>query len=343
MRSAMIAMSGGVDSSVATILAMRDGYNCAGAVMKLHTYAENSVADAKSAAEKLGVPLHLFDFSEQFEELVIKRFIDAYRRGKTPNPCVDCNKRFKFGLLLKKAKELGMECLVTGHYAQIEHCDNGRFLLKKGAHLSKDQSYMLYTLTQEQLACLRFPLGALSKSQVRELAVGAGLENANKRESQDICFVPDGDYAKFIAGYTGDLSCKGPILDTDGNYLGEHNGVVCYTVGQRRGIGLSAPHPVYVLEVHPENNTIVVGYEDMLYSKTLDINEINLIPFDRLDAPLRAMVKIRYKHDEQPATLHQIDDDAIHIEFDKPQRAITKGQAAVIYDGDVVIGGGTIV
>ena len=339
---ALVAMSGGVDSSVAAMLAMRDGFDCAGAVMKLHPYAGDSENGARSAAAKLGIPLHVFDFSDCFAAQVIDRFVAAYREGRTPNPCVDCNRRVKFGKLLDTALELGKDCVVTGHYAQVMRAGGGRYLLKKGAYPSKDQSYVLYSLTQGQLARALFPLGKLSKPQVRELARGAGLENADRRESQDICFVPDGDYAGFIAGYTGAAPRKGRFVDPDGNYLGEHDGVVRYTVGQRRGMGLAMPHPVYVLEVRPGDDTVVVGGDALLYSKTLCARDINLIPFDRLDAPLRALVKIRYKHAERPATVYQTGEDELRIEFDEPQRAITKGQAAVIYDGDVVIGGGTI-
>jgi tRNA-specific 2-thiouridylase len=341
-QSAMIAMSGGVDSSVAAMLSLRSGFDCAGAVMQLHPFAGDCKTSARDAADKLGIPLYEFDFSQLFAAQVIKPFIDAYRKGITPNPCVNCNKHLKFGGLLEKARELGKDYIVTGHYAQIEHRGDGRLLLKRAAHLSKDQSYVLYSLTQEQLAHTLFPLGGLSKTQVRELALSEGFDSAKNRESQDICFIPDGNYVNFLVEYTGDQPCKGRFVDTDGNYLGEHNGITSYTVGQRRGMGLAMPYPVYVLELRPEDNTVVVGQEDMLYSKTLYVKEINLIPFDKLDAPLKAFVKIRYKHTEQPAMVYQIDDDTLRIEFNEPQRAITKGQAAVIYDGDIVIGGGTI-
>jgi len=311
--------------------------------MKLHPNAADNEADARAAAEKLGIPLYVYDLSECFTAQVIRRFIDAYREGRTPNPCIDCNRHIKFGRLMEKAGELGMDYIITGHYARIERHGDGRFFLNKGVDLSKDQSYVLYSLTQGQLSRTRFPLGELSKSQVRELALSAGLENADRRESQDICFVPDGDYAKFITEYNGCQLQNGRFVDVDGSYLGEHNGVFRYTIGQRRGMGLAMPYPAYVLELRPDSNTIVVGRNEMLYSKALHAKDINLIPFDRLDSPLRALVKIRYKHLEQPATVNQIDEDTLRIEFDEPQRAITKGQAAVIYDGNTVIGGGTIV
>jgi tRNA-specific 2-thiouridylase len=342
-RSAMIAMSGGVDSSVAALLALRSGFDCAGAVIELHPCAADCKTDARATAEKLNIPLYEFDFSQRFATCVIEPFIDAYREGRTPNPCVDCNKHIKFGALLEKANELGKDCIVTGHYAQIEQSGNGRFLLKKGVHLSKDQSYVLYSLTQDQLARTMFPLGGLTKPQVRELALSEGFENADRSESQDICFVPDGDYAKFIAEYTGTRHQKGRFVDINGNYLGDHSGVACYTVGQRRGMGLAMPYPAYVLELRPESSTVVVGREDMLYSRTLYAKDINFIPFDKLDAPLKAQVKIRYRHAGQPAIVRQIDENTLCAKFDEPQRAITKGQAAVVYDGDIVIGGGTII
>jgi len=336
-------MSGGVDSTVAALLTIRDGYICVGAVMKLHPKAADSEAGARTVAEKLGIPLIVCDLTESFATHVINRFINEYRDGRTPNPCVDCNKHLKFGKLAEKARELGKDYIVTGHYARIEHNSNGRYLLKKSANPLKDQSYVLYSLTQDQLARTRLPLGGMSKTQVRELAHDAGLENADKRESQDICFIPDGDYVKFITEYTGVLPRKGRFIDPDGNYLGEHNGVINYTVGQRRGMGLAMPYPAYVLEVKPDDDTVIVGRDSMLYTKTLCAKEINFIPFDKLETPLRALVKIRYKHNEQPATVYQTGEDTLRIEFDEPQRAITKGQAAVIYDGDTVIGGGTII
>ena len=340
--SALVAMSGGVDSTVAAMLAIEGGLDCAGATMKLYPSGNGGEEDARSAARSLGIPFYVFDFSAFFATRVIERFVNAYREGKTPNPCVDCNKYIKFGCLLEKARELGKDYVVSGHYAQIERSAGGRFLLKKGADTAKDQSYVLYGLTQGQLARIRFPLGGATKPQVREMALGAGLENSDKRESQDICFVPDGEYAKFITEYTGDTPRKGRFVDAEGNDLGENRGVIHYTIGQRRGLGLAMMHPVYVLDIRTENDTVVIGENGLLYSKVLHINDINLIPLDKLGAPIKARVKIRYKQPEQPAAIYQIEEDTIRIEFEEPQRAITRGQAAVIYDGDVVIGGGTI-
>ena len=341
--SALAAMSGGVDSAVAAMLAIRGGLDCAGAIMKLHDFNRESVSDAGAAADKLGIPFHVLDFTGVFNARVIKRFADAYNEGITPNPCVDCNKYIKFGCLLEKARELGRNSVVTGHYARIEHSAGGRILLKKGIDPVKDQSYVLYGLTQEQLAHICFPLGGLSKQQVRELALSEGLENADKRESQDICFVTDGDYAGFIERFSGEAPRSGRFIDPDGNCLGQHKGITRYTIGQRHGLGLAMPYPAYVLEIRPEDDTIVVGRNELLYSKIFHVRDVNLISAEYLSSPVRAYVKVRYKQIEQPATVYQTGDDAAYIEFDEPQRAITKGQAAVIYDGDYVIGGGTII
>jgi len=341
--SALIAMSGGVDSSVAALLSVRDGLECAGATAKLHINEKSGEPDAREAAGRLGIPYYIFDFSESFKKLVIERFIAVYREGRTPNPCIECNRFIKFGCFMQKSTELGKDLLVTGHYARAEMDGAGRYLLKKGADLSKDQSYVLYTLKQEQLSRVHFPLGGLLKSEVRDIAREAGLANAGISESQDICFVPGGDYARFINEHTGAQPQKGRFVDTLGNDLGENDGLIKYTVGQRRGLGLAMPYPPYVLELRPEDNTVVVGKDEMLYSKSFHVNDVNLIAFEKIDSPMRVRVKIRYKHAEQPATVRQISDSSLFIEFDEPQRAITKGQAAVMYDGDVVLGGGTIV
>jgi len=335
-------MSGGVDSTVAAILMKDEGFDCSGATMKLFNGGEKTVAEARTAADRLGIPFFSFDFEDSFAKYVIDPFIADYYEGRTPNPCVVCNKYLKFGALLDKARELGKDCITTGHYAMIEQDVNGRYLLKKGADLSKDQSYVLYTLSQGQLERVKFPLGGLTKVQVREIIASEGFDITGKDESQDICFIPDGDYVEFIKDRTGKTPPTGRFVDVNGNDLGENKGVVSYTIGQRRGLGLAMPHPPYVTELRPDDNTVVVGKEEMLYSKSLDADNINLIPFDKLTAPIRAHVKIRYSDPGHIATVFQTDEDNLHIEFDEPKRAITKGQAVVIYDSEVVIGGGTI-
>jgi tRNA-specific 2-thiouridylase len=357
MSGALIAMSGGVDSSVAALLAVERGLDCAGSMMKLFDNEDiglshgegggktccsvKDAADAADVARRLGIPFYVFNFADTFREEVIDRFIRAYQNGKTPNPCIDCNRYLKFDRLLRRAKELEKEYVVTGHYARIE-TGNGRHILKKGADSSKDQSYVLYAMTQEQLGSALFPLGELNKTQVREIALEHGFVNAEKRDSQDICFVQSGSYADFIRQYTGMETPKGRFVDTNGSDLGEHKGIIHYTVGQRRGLGLSAAAPLYVCAVHPEDNNVVVGTADSLYAKTLIARDINLIPVERLDTAMKVSARIRYNQLEQPATVWQLDSDTLRIEFDSPQKAITSGQAAVLYDGETVIGGGTI-
>ena len=387
----LVAMSGGVDSSVAAYLLREQGYECAGAMMKLHTArgavnggVGESVAggaakgggkgccslddaeDARSVAFLLGIPFYVFNFTDCFSKHVIEHFLGVYKNGGTPNPCIECNRHMKFGRFLCKAREIGMDFIATGHYAAIEYdAAAKRYLLKKGADPEKDQSYVLYAMTQEQLARTLFPLGGMAKARTREIAEAQGFATARKRESQDICFVPDGGYAAFIEEYTGEKLRPGAFVDAAGNVLGEHKGIARYTVGQRRGIardiagqhggqardiagqhgglGMAAAHPLYVRAIDAPSNTVVLGGEDELYAKTLTAGDANLIPTDRLDTPIRAHVKIRYRQKEQPATISQIGADTLRIEFDSPQRAITKGQAAVIYDGSLVIGGGTII
>jgi len=312
-------------------------------VMRLFKGGEKIEEGARAVAGSLGLRFFVFDFTEAFAENVITPFINDYRQGRTPNPCLFCNRHIKFGQFLDKALDMGKDCIVTGHYARVESCPSGRYLLKKGVDAGKDQSYVLYTLTQEQLKRTVFPLGGLMKSQVREIARDTGFEYVHGTESQDICFIPDGDYAGFITDHTGTKPQAGRFIDSDGNDLGENRGVISYTVGQRRGLGLAMSHPLYVLEIRPEDNTVVLGKDEQLYSKLLTVRDINLITTDQLESQLRAFVKIRYSDPGHMATVYQTEPDTLRIEFDEPQRAITKGQAAVIYDGDIVIGGGTIV
>ncbi|HHU05890.1 MAG TPA: tRNA 2-thiouridine(34) synthase MnmA [Clostridiales bacterium] len=352
-RKALIAMSGGVDSSVAALLMQEKGYECIGCTMRLFTNEEagisnertccslEDVEDARSVAFSFGIPHYVFNFTEDFRSQVIERFISAYESGKTPNPCIDCNRFMKFGKLFQRAEMLGCDCVVTGHYARIE-LENGRYLLKNAVDEKKDQSYVLYFLTQEQLARMELPLGCLRKEEVREIALSRGLANARKRESQDICFVPGGDYAQAIENLTGKTYPHGKFVDREGRVLGEHRGIIRYTVGQRKGLGLSLPDPMYVCKINSGDNTVTLGKNEELFSRELDASDFNWITYDEPPQKLRVRAKVRYNHMEQWATAYPGGGKSIHLVFDEPQRAIAKGQAVVLYDGDTVVGGGTI-
>lgn len=351
---AIIAMSGGVDSSVAALLMKRRGYDCIGATMKLFNNDDigrdnnktccslEDVEDARSVAHGLGMEYYVFNFTENFKEQVIDRFIQAYETGRTPNPCIDCNRYMKFDKLFLRMKELEMDYIVTGHYVRTGRAENGRYLLKKAVDETKDQSYVLYMLTQEQLAHAIFPLGELEKSKVREIAEENGFVNAHKHDSQDICFVPNGKYAEFIERQTGNTYPEGDFLDTSGKALGRHKGIINYTIGQRKGLGISADRPLYVCNINTADNTVVLGDNTDLMHSELVADNVNMIAVERLEEPTRVKAKIRYNQKEQPALAWQDENGDLHIKFDQPQRAITKGQAAVLYDGDVVVGGGTI-
>ena len=345
-KKAMIAMSGGVDSSVVAYLMKQQGYDAIGVTLRLCDNkkggSEEDVRDAASVASRLGMEHIAISLYDEFKKDVIDRFIASYENGETPNPCIECNRYIKFGLLLEEAKKRGYDKIVTGHYARIEE-ENGRFLLKKGADRTKDQTYVLYSLTQEQLKHTILPLGEMSKAQVREIAEANGFINAHKRDSQDICFVPDGDYAGFIERYSGKTYPNGEFVDLEGNVLGEHKGIIRYTRGQRKGLGLALPQPMYVCRTDLLENKVILGLNDDLFSSELDANDINLIACDRIDTSIRVEAKVRYSQGAQSATVWQTDDDRLHIEFDEPQRAITKGQAVVMYDGDTVVGGGKII
>ena len=354
-KKALIAMSGGVDSAGAAFLMKQRGWDCTGITLKLFDKDEDEkadrtccslddVEDARSVCRKIGIPYYVYNFQDSFRDTVVKRFISAYEEGRTPNPCIDCNRFIKFEKLMRRSEELQADCVVTGHYATVEYDEEkGRYLLKKSVDLSKDQSYVLYSLTQYQLSRTVFPLGEMTKEQTRALAEELGLINADKRDSQDICFVPDGDYAGFIERYTGKTYPNGDFVDESGRVLGEHKGIIRYTVGQRKGLGLALPHPMYVKEKNLEENKVVLCDNASLFSRELLANDINLISVDRIDEPLRVCARVRYNQKEQPATVWQLDDDTIRVVFDEPQRAISKGQAVVLYDGDYVLGGGTII
>lgn len=352
-KKVMIGMSGGVDSSVAAFLLQKESFEVIGATMKLYNNEDidfvsektccslDDVLDAKSVCARLGIRHYTLNMTDDFKKEVIERFISAYQNGFTPNPCIDCNRYMKFSKMLHKAQELDIDCVATGHYARIEK-QGDRYILKKAVDLSKDQSYVLYSLTQEQLKVTKFPLGNYTKQQVREIAEENGFVNARKHESQDICFVPDGDYSKFIEYYTGKTYPCGDFVDMNGKRLGEHKGIIRYTIGQRRGLGLALPASMYVVEKDVDNNKVILGFNDDLFKKEVNVKNISFTACDGLDKPERLCAKIRYNQKEQPATVTQTDENHLKIVFDEPQRAITKGQAAVLYDGDTVVGGGTI-
>ena len=354
-KKVMLAMSGGVDSSVALLL-LKEKYDVIGVTLKLFDNdtacikttktccSLSDVEDAKSVAARCGVDHYTFNFKELFKETVIKNFTTAYLKGETPNPCIDCNRYVKFEEMLKRAVALDCDYLATGHYARIEKDENnGRYLLKKALDDTKDQSYVLYNLTQDQLSKILFPMGEMKKSEARVLADSSNLVNANKPDSQDICFVPDGDYARFIEEYTGVKQKEGNFIDTKGNVLGTHKGISHYTIGQRKGLGIAMGKPVYVAGINPEDNTVVLGDENELMSTTLIATDVNLISIEKLDNPLKCKARTRYKQVEQPCTISQNPDGTVLVVFDNPQRAFTPGQAVVFYDDDIVIGGGTII
>ncbi len=346
-------MSGGVDSSVTALLLLQSGYDVAGVTMALYDQqdlgkktrsccAADDIADARGVCGRLGIEHYVFNMGDAFRRQVIDRFVTGYVCGQTPNPCIDCNRYVKFDALLRRAGDVGCWRIATGHYARIEYDRaSERILLKTARDIHKDQSYVLYAMTQQQLARTKFPLGGLTKEQVRDIADRASLRNAKKPDSQDICFVPDGDYAGFIQRTTGQEPEPGAFLDTDGNEIGVHRGLIHYTVGQRRGLGFAFAQPHYVCAKDAARNTVTIGTADALYAKRLRADACNWIAVPSLTAPLRVRAKIRYGQQAQPATVFPAEDGAV-VEFDDAQRAIAAGQAVVLYDGDVVVGGGTI-
>lgn len=348
-----VAMSGGVDSAATALVCLSQGYDVGGCTMKLYRPdpsdpsgrvcgSDNDVRDARAVCDHLGISHAVMDFGAQFDACVIDDFITEYQNCRTPNPCIVCNRRMKFGALLDAALKLGYDRIATGHYARIVQGENGRYLLKRAADQKKDQSYVLWQLTQHQLSHTLFPLGDMTKDEVRALAEKNGLCNAHKSDSQDICFVPDGDYAAFITRKTGATHPCGNFVDEQGRVLGRHAGIIRYTVGQRKGLGIALGTPMYVKSKNAADNTVTLCDDASLFSRHLDADRINLIALPRLEAPIRAQVKIRYQHASSPATVTQTGENSLHIEFDQPQRAIAPGQSAVIYDGDTVIGGGII-
>ena len=349
---ALVAMSGGVDSSVAALLAKNRGLDVIGCTMKLYSNEDAGVKgktcctlddaeDARSVARRLGFPFYVFNYRDAFREMVIGPFVRSYEAGRTPNPCITCNRCLKFGLLYRRAEELGCGKIITGHYARIEE-RGGKYCLMKAADVSKDQSYVLYDLTQDQLAHTMFPLGGLTKTETRRIAEENGLVTARKHDSQDICFVPDGDYASVIRRFSGRECPPGAFVDLEGKVLGTHKGIIHYTLGQRRGLGISAASPLYVVKIDPVTNKVVLGSNEDLFTRELEVPEFHWIAGEAPGKEVRCRVKVRYRHTEQPAVAQTLEGNRVRIVFDEPQRAITPGQSAVAYDGDEVLGGGII-
>ena len=346
-------MSGGVDSSVAAYLMREAGYDCVGVQMKLFENADAGVSresaccslesaeDARRVAFGLDMPFYVWNFADEFRSEVIGRFAAAYAAGRTPNPCIDCNRCLKFGALLRRARALGFDALATGHYARIEKT-GGQYLLKKAADETKDQSYVLYMLGQEELSMLYLPLGGLRKTETRAIAARQGFAVARKKDSQDLCFAPDGDYAAAAERALGRPFPPGEFLDGEGRVLGRHAGIGRYTLGQRRGLGVSGEKPLYVCKIDPERNAVVLGGAETLLSRELSAADFDWVSGRPPAGPLRVRAKTRYRQPEQPATVTPTGPDTVRVVFDELQRAVTPGQAVVLYDGDVVLGGGTI-
>ena len=355
MSHVFVAMSGGVDSSVAALLLQQAGHKISGVNLRMFHNEDLgqspgktccSLADAEDAglvARRLGAPFYVFDVSQVFRSTVIRDFIEEYQNGRTPNPCAVCNQTVKFGALLDRVRVLGADYLATGHYARVEQdAATGRYLLKRGLDRSKDQSYFLYMLTQEQLAHTLFPLGSLEKTQVRQLAEAHGLVNAHKHDSQDICFVPDGDYAAFIERTVGTPSLPGNFVDQKGQVLGHHRGIIRYTHGQPKGLGLSTSEPLYVLEKDAVSNTIRLGPDSDLWSQTLTAEQFNWVSIPEPTEPIAVTVKTRYSQREAAAIARSLPGGRCQVTFEEPQRALTPGQAVVLYQEEIVVGGGTI-
>ncbi len=346
---AFIAMSGGVDSSVAALLTLEQGWAAVGGTLRLYEGTPGAcgsardVEDARAVAQRLGIGFQVIDATGPFRRQVLEKFVRAYAAGDTPSPCIDCNRYMKFGLLLERALDMGCSHIVTGHYAQIRRDEaTGRYLLCKASDLAKDQSYFLCMLTQEQLAHVLFPLGGLTKAQVRSIAQERGFLNARKRDSQDICFVPDGNYKAFLERCTGNTYPAGDLLDLSGQVVGRHSGAIGYTQGQRKGLGVALGKPVYVCRKDMARNTVTVGPNEALFHRSFLADDWNFFPFPALTRPMEVHARIRSRMTEQPATVYPAADGMVRVVFHQPQRAIAPGQAVVLYQADVVIGGGRI-
>lgn len=348
-KKVLVAMSGGVDSSAAAALLVQQGYDCDGAMLKLapnedsRCCSADDAEDARQAATRLGMRFYVFNETDRFRRCVMDKFTAEYAAGRTPNPCIDCNRELKFGALLDRALTLGYDYIATGHYARVAYdAESGRYRLLRGAERRKDQSYVLYQLTQHQLAHLLLPVGGYDKPAIRDKAREAGLDNADKGDSQDICFVPDGDYVSFITRCVGHESPTGPFVDREGRVLGQHKGFIRYTKGQHKGLDLAIEPPLYVLRKDPADHAVYLGHNEDLFTSELIAGDWNWISIPALTAPMTVTVKTRYSQREAEAVAEPLSGGQVRLRFREPQRAVTPGQFVVLYDGDAVVGGGVI-
>ena len=348
IRKVLLGMSGGVDSSVSALLLKENGYEVTGVTMNLCNGSSccnlNSILDAKEVCKKIGIEHYVLDCKEEFKKCVIDNFIEEYKICRTPNPCIQCNKYLKFGQMYKKAEELGIEYIATGHYARIEYSEKyNRKVLKKAKNIAKDQSYVLYVIPKKMLNNIVFPLGEYeTKEEIREIARKNGFVVANKPDSEDICFIPDGDYKKYLEENSSLNKKKGNIVNLDGKILGTHEGLYRYTIGQRKGLGISNKVPLFVIGFNPEKNELIVGEEDKIYTNRMLVKDINLLAIDNIENEIEVKVKTRYSQKEANAKIKMLDSNTIEVLFCEPQARITPGQSAVFYDEDVVLGGGII-